>query len=268
MHRCGRRVTSVFATLAGLAGTAAFAWPSADATGRITGRVALTGTARFAGTAPAGEPIDFSGDAYCAGAHGNTRVLERAVVAGADGGLRDVVIYIRNAPAARGQPPATPVVLDQQGCLYTPHVVALRAKQTLLVRNSDETLHNVHVRAQNNKEFNIGQPIRGIESRRSFDNPEIGISVTCDVHGWMSGAIAVFDHDWFDVTSANGGFSIDGVPAGTYTIEAWHETLGTQSRQVTVGAGGDATVEFTFGSDGTDSTSGMGIGAGLDGWDR
>ncbi len=115
------------------------------------------------------------------------------------------------------------------------------------MRNSDETLHNVHVRATNNREFNIGQPIRGIESRRTFENAEVGISVTCDVHGWMSGVIAVFDHDWFAVSGENGGFSIDGVPAGSYVIDAWHETLGVQSQRVTVGAGGDATVTFRFG---------------------
>jgi len=246
-----RRHPRTFAAMV-VAGLALFgattAFDRAAEAGRITGRVAVTGAARFEGTPPAGDPIDFGGDDYCAGAHANARVLKRTVVTGPVGGLQDVVIYIRNAPAAPGAPPATPVVLDQQGCLYAPHVVALRARQTLLVRNSDETLHNVHVRAKANREFNIGQPIRGIESRRSFERAEVGISVTCDVHGWMSGAIAVFDHDWFAVTREDGGFSLDGVPAGTYTIEAWHETLGTQSQQVTVGAGGDAEVTFRFGS--------------------
>ncbi len=247
MHRAWSRARAA----AGLVGAAGFVaivgFERPEATGTITGRVALTGAARFQGTPPAGEPIDFSGDDFCAGAHRNARVLKRTVVTGPDGGLRDVVISIRDAPAARGAPPAQPVVLDQQGCLYTPHVVALRARQPLLVRNSDETLHNVHVRATNNREFNIGQPIRGIESRRTFENAEVGISVTCDVHGWMSGVIAVFDHDWFAVSGENGGFSIDGVPAGSYVIDAWHETLGVQSQRVTVGAGGDATVTFRFG---------------------
>jgi len=243
----GTLAAAVVAALAAWAGIAGFDRPAA--TGRITGRVAVTGAARYAGTPPAGEPIDFGGDEYCTGAHANARVLKRTVVTGPDGGLRDVVIWINNAPAARGAPPATPALLDQQGCLYTPHIVVLRTRQMLLVRNSDETLHNVHVRSKANKEFNIGQPIRGIESRRTFERAEVGISVTCDVHGWMSGAIAVFDHDWFAVTRADGGFSLDGVPPGTYTIEAWHETLGTQTQQVTVGAGGSAEVNFRFGND-------------------
>jgi hypothetical protein len=105
----------------------------------------------------------------------------------------------------------------------------------------------VHVRAEHNREFNIGQPIQGLEVRRTFTEAEVGIDVSCDVHGWMSGVIAVFDHPYFAVSGADGGFALEGLPAGTYTVEVWHETLGVTSRQVTVPATGDVQLTLEFG---------------------
>lgn len=214
--------------------------------GRITGRIALSGAVRYQGTPPAGEQIDLGADPYCAQQH-SAPVVESPVNVAASGGLRDVVVYLREAPRAGGAVPDSPERLDQVGCIYTPRVVALRAGQTLAIRNSDATLHNVHVRAQKNREFNIGQPIQGITSRRVFDQPEVGIDVSCDVHGWMNGAIAVFDHPWFAVSMEDGSFAIENVPPGEYVLEAWHESLGVQQQRVTVTAAGDANVTFTFG---------------------
>jgi hypothetical protein len=122
----------------------------------------------------------------------------------------------------------------------------MAAGQTLVVRNSDATLHNVHVKGGRNRGFNIGQPVRGLESKRTFAQPEVGIEVACDIHGWMNGAIAVFDHPFFAVTSLDGSFSIPNLPPGEYVLEAWHQTLGTQSQRVTVTANAPATVTFTF----------------------
>ncbi|MGH7502301.1 MAG: carboxypeptidase regulatory-like domain-containing protein [Longimicrobiales bacterium] len=211
------------------------------------GRAAISGIVRFQGTPPPGEQVDFGTETYCAEQH-SAPLLESAVAVGLDGGLRNVVVYLREAPVVQGGPPDEAVRLDQVGCVYTPRVVALRAGQTLLIRNSDATLHNVHVRAQKNREFNIGQPIRGITSRRVFEQSEVGIHVSCDVHGWMKGAIAIFDHPWFAVSDENGSFAIEDVPPGEYILEAWHESLGVRQQQVTVRATGDADVSFTFGS--------------------
>lgn len=225
------------------------AWRSAPEpvpTGAVRGTVSLDGAVRYTATPPEPTPIDMSSDAFCAAAH-TTPVSQSPVVVGAQGGLRNAVVFVQEGLApARHVVPQEPVVLDQRGCIYEPHVVALRAGQTLLIRNSDATLHNVHVTARTNRGFNIGQPIRGIESRRVLDRAEIGITVACDIHRWMGGAIAVFDHPYFAVTDDHGAFSLDGLPPGEYVIQVWHETLGTRSQRVTVTAGGQATTTFSF----------------------
>ncbi|MDX1577993.1 MAG: hypothetical protein R3266_05890, partial [Gemmatimonadota bacterium] len=155
---------------------------SADAV--IRGRVTLAqGRVTFAGSPPAGETLDMSADPYCREQH-EQPVVERPVRVDESGGLADVLVHVRNAPA-NGGAAAEPEVLDQVGCLYTPGVVALRTGQTLTIRNSDETLHNVRVTPEINRGFNLGQPLKGIESRRSFSEREVGIPVRCDIHGWM-----------------------------------------------------------------------------------
>jgi plastocyanin len=246
----GERTQRAVAACVLLAGGAVVLGPvRADerATGRIAGFVGVEGAARFEGTPPPAEPIDMASDPYCVRANTGRTVVKQAVQTGAGGALRDAIVYVREGPVARGRPvPQETVLLDQQDCVYTPHVVAVRAGQTLVIRNSDETLHNVHVRARNNREFNIGQPFKGVESRRTFTQPEVGIHVACDVHGWMSGVIAVFDHDGFAVSRDDGAFSLADLPPGDYVLEAWHETLGTQTQRVTVTAGQTARVTFTF----------------------
>lgn len=208
--------------------------------------LAVTGTVRFEGAAPAPVRLDMSSDPYCAQASAATPAVVRSVEVGPQGGLGGVVVHVRGRVAGSRAAPGEPVVLDQQACMYRPTVIALGVNQPLLIRNSDGTLHNVHVRAKANRSFNLGQPMKGLESRRAFPTPEVGITVSCDVHGWMSGAIAVFDHAYFAVTGADGRFSIDGLPPGDYELEAWHPTLGTQTASVRVTAGSDATPVIVF----------------------
>lgn len=210
-----------------------------------TVRASIQGTVTFSGSAAPGSPVDMSSDPYCVDARG-TPLDDGTVRTTASGGLRDVVIVLRDVPTeGNSAPAAEPEVLDQVECEYVPRVFALRTGQELIVRNSDRTLHNVHVTAENNRGFNIGQPLPGIESRRSFDAAENNIDVKCDIHGWMHGTIFVFDHPYHAVTDAGGRFTIPDVPTGTYTLEVWHETLGSQSQSVTVDAGG-ATVSVAY----------------------
>jgi plastocyanin len=196
----------------------------------------VKGIVRFSGNVPAAKPIDMSADAYCSKAHpGGPAPVDRPLTVDEGGGVRDVIVYIKQGvPSQRPAASTQPVVLDQQGCIYAPRVLALQVGQTLVVRNSDETLHNVHVSAKANRQFNIGQPIKGLESKRTFSKAEVGIAIACDVHGWMHGALAVFDHPFFAISSADGSFSIQGLPPGEYVIETWHESLGTKTQRLVV----------------------------------
>ncbi len=204
--------------------------------GAITGRIVVAeGQVRFAGEAPAGAEIDMSADAYCRDQHDET-LMDRPVRVGSGGGLADVLVRVVNAPAS-GAAPEAEALLDQAGCLYAPRSVAVRVGQPLIIRNSDATLHNVRVVPASNPGFNLGQPIRGIQSTRSFETSEVGIQVRCDIHGWMTASIHVIDHEFFDITGEDGTFALPTLPPGDYEIEAWHPTLGTVAGRVSVTAG-------------------------------
>ena len=215
--------------------------------GAVTGRIVVArGQVRFAGDAPAGTEIDMSADAYCRDQHDET-LLDRQVRVGADGGVADVLVRVVDAPASSAAPEAE-ALLDQEGCLYTPRAVAVRVGQPLVIRNSDATLHNVRVVPASNPGFNLGQPLRGIQSTRSFGTSEVGIQVRCDIHGWMTASIHVLDHEFFDITGEDGTFSLPTIPPGDYEIEAWHPTLGTVSERVSVTAGETPSLTLEFAS--------------------
>jgi hypothetical protein len=115
-----------------------------------------------------------------------------------------------------------------------------------VVRNSDETLHNVHALPVDNPSFNEGQPFADMEMTRTFSEPEVMVPFKCDVHPWMSAYAGVVDHPFFAVSGADGRFDLEGLPAGTYTVEAWHEELGSARREVTVADGERAEITFDF----------------------
>ena len=139
------------------------------------------------------------------------------------------------------------MTIDQRACVYVPRVVGARVGQTLQVRNSDELLHNVHgVSAQGN-DFNVSQPKAGIVRQLPLKNAEIMLRVTCDVHRWMTAFVGVVNHPYFATTGGAGTFTISNVPAGTYTIQAWHEQFGVVTQTVRVTAGSTSTVDFAYG---------------------
>jgi plastocyanin len=210
-----------------------------------TGTVTIRGKVKFEGRAPKATPINMAADPSCAKQH-PTPVLSQDVMVDAEGALPNVVVFIADGLGDRTfDPPSQPVVIEQRGCMYRPHVLALRANQKLRVLNSDNTTHNIHPMPANNREWNKSQP-PGSPIEESFAREEIAIPVKCNVHPWMRGYIAVFKHPYFVVTGKDGSFNLSNLPPGSYTIEAWHEKLGKSTQKITVGANETKVIDFVF----------------------
>jgi Polysaccharide lyase family 4, domain II len=224
--------------------------PKSDAAApaAAAGNASVSGKVAFEGTAPAPEKVKLNADPKCAAMHKDG--LERAAVKVTDGGVADVLVYVKSGVKGSYPPPTEAILLDQQGCTYHPQMVAMRAGQPLKIRNSDDTLHNIHPRPTLNGEFNIGQPRQGMESVREgekgFNKTEIGIPVGCDVHPWMRAYISVLDNPFFTVTKEGGTFEIKGLPAGEYEVEAFHGKLKGQTQKITVKDGEAATLNFSY----------------------
>jgi hypothetical protein len=207
--------------------------------GTLTGRVLLDGPA------PPNPPIKMSADPACLQANPNGARFETYAVT--DGGLDNVFVYVKDGLGNYYFDTPTDVVkLDQHACQYMPHVFGIRVGQPLEIVNSDSTLHNVHAIPRSNQEFNFPQQIQGMKNQKTFTGPEVMVPFKCDVHGWMNAFAGVLDHPYFAVTTGGGRFELKNVPAGTYTIEAWHERLGRQTQQVTIGEKETKDVSLTF----------------------
>lgn len=205
----------------------------------------LHGVVHFEGKIPPAKPINMAADPVCAKQHPSP-VMAQEVVADAKGDLQNVIVFVSDG--LNGQvfdPPSQPAVVEQKGCLYEPHVMAVRANQTLELVNDDATSHNIHPLPANNREWNKAEP-PGSKMEDSFAREEVAIPVKCNVHPWMKGYIAVFKHPYFAVTGQDGSFDLSNLPPGTYTIKAWHEKLGTSTQTVTVGASETKEISFVF----------------------
>lgn len=183
-------------------------------------------------------------DPKCSILHGGEPVLSELRVVGEDGGVQYAFVYVKNAPAGDYPAPTEPAVLDQKGCMYSPHILGMRAGQTLNVQNSDETTHNIRSFSKENKPFNISQPAPGVRERE-FPEPEMAVKIKCDFHPWMTAYVFAMDHPFFAVTDETGHFSISGLPDGEYTLVTWHEVWGEQESSLTV-ANGSAEAAFTY----------------------
>jgi len=210
-----------------------------------TGSATVSGTVNYEGQVPNLRPIDMGADPACAAKH-DSPVMPDMLVLGDGNTMANIFVQVTNPPEGSYPTPSEPVEIDQRGCSYHPHVVGVRAGQPLEFMNSDGLLHNVHGLPEANREFNLGMPATVTESATTLNRPEPLFQVKCDVHPWMQAYVAVMSHPYFAVTDEDGQFTIEGLPAGTYTVEAWHERLGTQTAEVTVDDGGSATADFTF----------------------
>ena len=227
-------------------GLALAAWshdpvPDAQGGGTISGKV------KFTGAKPVMRKIDMSEEPKCKAKYTAAPPTDESVVVNANGTLADVFVYVKSGlPASYKAPaPAGPVTLDQDGCRYHPHVLGILVGQALSIKNSDGILHNIKAKGTKNRPFNISQP-SVMSSDRTFTAPEVMVPLECNVHGWMHAWLAVLPHPFFSVTGTDGGFTIKGLPPGTYTVEAWQEKYGTQTATVTVAGSETKTADFSF----------------------
>jgi cytochrome c len=225
-------------------GTSVVAPATAESAPGAPQGVTVSGKVTFTGTPPQAGLIDMSAVGECAALHADA-IPDPSITVSPAGEIRDVVLWIDGIEGPFAAP-AQPAALDQRGCMYEPHVLAMQTGQTLLLRNSDPFLHNVHSLSQENPPFNFGQP--NVDPGRTVGAMKAAelFRVKCDVHPWMSAYIRVFDHPFFATSAANGTFTIKDVPPGTYAVRAWHEVLGTQQAQLTVEAGKPAEVNIAF----------------------
>lgn len=210
------------------------------------GAPSVTGKIVFNGEPPEPEQIDMAAVRECAAHHPDGAFAETVVV-NDNKTLKNVVVWVTaGLPEGANYPPPPPATLDQKGCQYHPHVIAVMKDQPLIISNSDPFLHNVHSLAQQNPAFNFGQP--NIDPGKKVDPLKAAeiFKVKCDVHPWMAAFVHVIEHPFFSITGDEGAFTLRGLPPGTYTLTAWHETLGTKTAEVKVEDGKPGTVDFTF----------------------
>lgn len=205
----------------------------------------VTGVIKFDGAPPAPKRIDMAGEPSCAAAPGE-KATEDTVVT--DGKLANVFVYVTGGPANnfKFDIPSSPVALDQKACRYEPHVLGVQANQVLRITNSDQATHNIHPYPKSNQEWNESQPAGAGAKEKKFPRAETLIPVKCNQHPWMQAYIGVLPHPFFAVSAKDGSYTISGLPPGKYTLVAWHEKLGEQKQEVTIGAKESKTQEFTY----------------------
>jgi len=198
----------------------------------------ISGTVKFKGTAPAPKKLDVGKDKEVCG---KSPKMDQTLIV-KDGNLANAVVTITDIKSGK-KIDSKKVTLNQEGCEYHPHVLAFTAGTTVEILNPDGILHNVHSYSKANSPFNQAQP----KFKKSLDvkveKPE-AVEVKCDVHGWMHGWLVATPNPYFAVTDGTGSFKLTDVPAGSYTVEVWHEKLGKSSQKVTVKAKEDAKANF------------------------
>jgi plastocyanin len=205
--------------------------------GTISGKVTYTGTPAKA------KPIDMSKEPSCAKQHA-TPVMTEGVVTGPNNTLANVVVYI-SAGADEANAPAQAVTFTQKGCQYGPHVLPMHVGQELDVVNADQTSHNIHPLAKTNHEWNKSQPPGSPPIKDKWDAPEF-IEVKCNIHPWMHGWFAVLKTNHYSVSGADGSFTLPNLPPGKYTVTAWHEPDGVQTKDITITGNETKSLDFSF----------------------
>ena len=215
-----------------------------SAVGIIYAEGSITGTITFEGKAPKMRPLKLDADPICV-VNNEIAPKKEWLILDENKGVKNVLVFVTEGLNIDYLPPEEPVVIDQKGCIYSPHVLGIMAGQQLDILNNDGTLHNIHALPKVNKEFNKAQPRSKKKLSVKFEKPEAPFKVKCDVHPWMGAYIGVFDHPCFAVSGDDGTYIISDLKPGEYVIEAWHEKLGSQTANVTV-SDSAAHQDFTF----------------------
>lgn len=221
-------------------------------TGLVTAQAgSAKGTIKWEGKEPKNLLIQMDSDPVCK-AEGEGKEVRKQTTVVTDGKLANVIVYVSKGPAGwekTGTAKTGSVIIDQRGCSYSPHVLAIQLGQKVEIKNSDKTTHNVHFQSKLNGDWNLTQSNEGVvPAAQDMKRAEIGTSsFKCDIHAWMEARVAIFEHPFFAVSATDGTFSIDGLAPGAYTLTAWHEKEKPQDLEITVAAGGAADANFTFG---------------------
>jgi plastocyanin len=209
----------------------------------------IEGTISYKGKPRPAKTIKTSADPICSATHKTLKDEKFVVGEGTDGvyPLANIFVYVKSGHAKKAYPvPSEPLVIDQKGCTYVPHVSGARVGQKIEFKNSDPTMHNVHSLGKNSPPFNRGMPAGSPNANYSFKESEVMVKIKCDAHPWMSCYVGVLDHPFYAVTGKDGKFSITGLEDGTYNVETWQELLGLKTGTVTVASGtGTLNIEYT-----------------------
>ncbi len=206
----------------------------------------ITGTVHFDGKPPARIPIDMALDPACLMVT-EPNLTEQFIVD--HGGLANVFVYVKaGAPASVAPATAQPVRLNQKGCRYVPHVIAVQQGGRVAFQNSDPTLHNVHTTPDQagNASLDLSEMPMGKPQTEVFHTPETMLPVRCNNHPWMQAFINVAPNAYYAVSGPDGTFTLPKLPPGTYTLAAVHEKLGEQDIQITIAPKATATANFSF----------------------
>lgn len=205
----------------------------------------LSGRVLFAGPVPEQTVLQLGGWSECAAQHAGQVYAGDALVH--DGKLQNAVIYVKEGLGDRVfAVPEEPVIVDQKGCVFLPHIAGVQVDQPLRFLNSDPTAHNVHGLPKNSRQWNFSLGVKGSSRTIAVDKAEAMIEIKCDVHPWMKAYIGVFDHPYFALSGADGSFTLKNLPPGEYVVGAWHERFGALSQRISLGVKETKEIVFTF----------------------